>query len=554
LLDSEGLQPPGDLETLARILNRTASLLQARGCGVFIWDRDKDTLNAMRPFSGLDEARLKGLEFPVGTAAMGVSVLQDRAVLLDQMVSNGHPDVELLNQLSIQNVVAVPLALERRDENNDIVERQIMGVYCAFDKYYGRAFDMEDARLLSMMARQASAVLVTSQVYFKEVARAKRMADVLRSTSVGLMAVSPKGTVTEANVAARRALKIPNTGWFGQTYQDIISNGEICALIGDALYGNPPEEPRELVMNVEGEEGEEERIYRIQLDQIRSEDAQSQGWVIVFENITDIRAAERMMAAFVDMVSHELRTPLTPIRGFVATLLQAGEGMFDWATTEEFLQIVDTEAERLGVLIDDFLNIARVQNGRALQFAFVPTHLETTVQHVVRLHRQSSYMKGDHSLVIDIPDDVPDIMADDGKLQQILHNLIGNALKYSPNGGEVRISARAQGPGVLISIKDQGLGIPPDALPRMFGQFFRVDSSTHHGIKGTGLGLWLTKHMVDGHKGRLWVESDYGHGSNFLIWLPRDPNNYEVNSFQPTSGAEVAELPGFEIPEFAAND
>lgn len=527
MLDTEGLQPPSDVDTLARILSRTASLLQARGCGVFTWDRDKHVLSALPPFSGIDDGRIRGIEFPVGSSQMGVSVLQDRPVLLDD-VSNGHLDMEALRDLNIQNAVAVPLALERRDENNEVVERVVMGVYCAFDKFYGRTFDMEDARLLSMMARQASAVLVTSQIFWKEVERSKRMIAVIESTSVGLMAVSTRGTVTQVNLAARRAFGIKDEEtWFGRPYQDLIASHEVCRIIEDALSGIPPEEPRELSLEVRNQDGEvEERIYRVQIDQIRAEDGQAMGWVTVLENITDIRKSERMMSVFVDMVSHELRTPLTSIRGFVATLLQAGEGMFDWPTQEEFLQIVDTEAERLGQMIDDLLNIARIQNGRGLQFHFVATDVRTIVEHVIRLQGQSNFMKGSHKLVADVPDDFPTIMSDDAKLQQILHNLVSNSLKYSPNGGEVRIAAREVDGGVQISIKDEGLGIPAEAMPKMFGQFFRVDSSGHGGIKGTGLGLWLTKHMVDGHHGRIWVESEYGKGSTFFIWLPRDPNTY----------------------------
>jgi two-component system phosphate regulon sensor histidine kinase PhoR len=530
LLDGEGLQPPSDANTLARMLGRSASLLQARSCGVLIWDRDKNVLTAMRPFSGLDDAAAKTIEFAVANSAMGSSVLQDRPVLVDESMG-GHQDVDQLNALKILNAVAVPLALERRDENNDIVEREVMGAFVAFDKYYGRPFDMEDARLLSMMARQVSAVLVTSQLYWIEQDRRKRVQGILESTSVGLMAVSPKGTVTQANPAALRALDASNEPWFGRPFRDLIGNHEICDLVASTLEGAPTTEPKEFELNVHNQEGEiEERTYRIQLDQISSEDKQSLGWVIVFENITDIRAAERMMSAFVDMVSHELRTPLTPIRGFVATLLQAGEGTFDWETQAEFLQIVDTEAERLGVLIDDFLNIARIQNGRTLQFAFNKIKATDIIEHVVRLHRQSSHLKGNHQLVVDVPDPELSFNGDDGKLQQILHNLVGNALKYSPNGGEVRIKATQDGQGVRISIKDQGLGIPPEQLPKMFQQFSRVESPGHHGIKGTGLGLWLTKHMVEGHKGKIWVESDYGHGSDFLIWIPSDPNNYEPNS------------------------
>jgi PAS domain S-box-containing protein len=510
------------------MLSRSASLLQARSCGVLIWDRDKNVLSAMRPFAGLDDDGVKSLEFPVGGSALGLSVLQDRPVLLDEQ-GTGHVDHELLQRLSIQNAVSVPLALERRDENNDIVERSIMGCFCAFDKYYGRPFDMEDARLLSMMARQVSAVLVTSQLYWKEVERTKRVTAVLESTSVGLLAVSPKGTVTQINAAARRALGISKDGWFGRQFSELIENNEISSLIQDSLGGYPPEDPKELGLKVRVDEAWEDRIYRVQCDEIRSEDGQSLGWVTVFENVTDIRQAERMMAVFVDMMSHELRTPLTSIRGFVATLLQAGEGVFDWPTQEEFLQIVDTEAERLGGMIDDHLNIARIQNGRGLQFTYQPTDLNKVCSHVVRLLSQSSYMKGGHKLIVDVPEDFPEFMADDAKLQQVLHNLVGNALKYSPNGGEVRISAVQHDGGVLISIKDQGLGIPKEVIPKMFGQFMRVDSNTHAGIKGTGLGLWLTKHMVEGQHGRIWVESDFGHGSTFFVWLPKDPNLLETS-------------------------
>jgi two-component system phosphate regulon sensor histidine kinase PhoR len=194
---------------------------------------------------------------------------------------------------------------------------------------------------------------------------------------------------------------------------------------------------------------------------------------------------------------------------------------------------VDTEAERLGFLIDDLLNIARIQNGRGLQLHFTATELPKVVEGVIRLQQQTTAMKGGHTIAVEMQEDIPTILADDGKLQQILHNLVGNALKYSPQGGTVTIGARLQDDGVLITVKDQGIGIPAEQLPRMFGQFFRVESSNHTGIKGTGLGLWLTKHMVDGHHGRIWVESEFGHGSTFCVWLPLDPN---AHAGEPNAG------------------
>lgn len=525
----EVFQPGGDSDhnTLLRILRRTASLVQCRACGVFNWDRDRSVLVPVRPFHGIDDQSLTDLEIGVNASQIGAVALQDRPVDLD-VARADESSRALLASVQADNAFAYPVAIERRDDSGRLLDRNVMGVLIAFDKHYGHAFDTEDSKILGLMARQITAILVTSRLYWEEKVRRERLKGILESTSVGIMAVSPKGAVTQINAAGRRALNVADTGWFGHHFREVIHQGEVNALIDNAMIGEIQKEPREITLPVETLDSEaDERIYRVQADPIIAEDGSSMGHVIVFENITDIRTAERMMAAFVDMVSHELRTPLTPIRGFVSTLLQGGEGVFDWDTQAEFLQIVDTEAERLGVLIDDFLNIARIQNGRQLQFNYTPVSLATVVEHICRLHRQSSYMKSNHDLVIDIPQDVPEIRADESMLQQILHNLVGNALKYSPQGGEVRISARERTengiPGVVLGVKDQGLGIPPDAVSKMFGQFYRVESSAHQGIKGTGLGLWLTRHMVDGHKGRIWVESEFGHGAEFFVWFPLDP-------------------------------
>jgi two-component system phosphate regulon sensor histidine kinase PhoR len=201
--------------------------------------------------------------------------------------------------------------------------------------------------------------------------------------------------------------------------------------------------------------------------------------------------------------------------------------VFDWETEAEFLGIVDTEAERLGQMIDDLLNIARLQRGRGLQFDLHSVDLNTVIERVVRL--QSPYVRG-HTLDVQ-SGELPSVVADEGKIQQVVTNLVNNAIKYSPNGGTITISAVPErGPkelsdqrGVRFSVQDQGMGIPPDALSRMFTRFFRVEGSHMSGIKGTGLGLWLIKHFIDGHGGAIWVESEFGHGSTFNFWLPLNP-------------------------------
>src|SRR5438067_1419964 len=140
---------------LERMLTRSASLLQARGCGVLLWDEEKGQLTAMAPFAGLNEEQLKQLDFSVSSAALAPVVTSDRSVLLHEL-DDAAGDVERFRTLGMKNLLGVPLALERRDEANDVVQRQVMGVCCAFDKRYEQRFDQEDARLLQMMARQVS--------------------------------------------------------------------------------------------------------------------------------------------------------------------------------------------------------------------------------------------------------------------------------------------------------------------------------------------------------------------------------------------------------------
>jgi signal transduction histidine kinase len=536
LFDQESPNPPSDSTLLQRMLSRSASLLQAKGCGVLLWDRDKNHITAMAPFAGLEEDEVRSLEFPVGGAALAPVVLQDRPVLLSEF-SDSQPDVTHFKDMGLQNLVGVPLALERRDEANTVTEREVMGICCAFDKHYGRAFDQEDAKLLAMMARQVSAVLVTSRLYWEAVQQRKLVVATLESMAVGLVAISPNGTITQLNAPARKALMIEGD-WFGRYYAEVIRNEDMRQVVAQS-YDTQTPQVRELTLDEPND-----RIYRVQSEPIAAEDKQTLGWVVVLEDVTDIRQSEQMMAAFVDIVSHELRTPLTSIQGFVATLLQAGEGVFDWETEAEFLGIVDTEAVRLGQMIDDLLNIARLQRGRGLQFSFQNVDLNTVVERVVRL--QSSYLRG-HTLDVQT-EGLPHVTADEGKIQQVVTNLVNNAIKYSPHGGTITISGAEQpGPGELsdqrgvrLSVKDQGMGIPPDALSRMFTRFFRVEGSHMAGIKGTGLGLWLIKHFLEGHGGAIWVESDFGKGSTFNFWLPFDP---------PESSMAVDDDAGPELPK-----
>ena len=249
---------------------------------------------------------------------------------------------------------------------------------------------------------------------------------------------------------------------------------------------------------------------------MRNEEGKDLGVVAILNDITDIKNIERMKSAFVAMASHELRTPLTAIKGFVSTLLM--DDSFAEEERREFYSIIDQECDRLTRLINDLLNTARIEAGESLKPNYTRVDFRALLEKVLTIQRQATSR---HTLKLDIQNDIPTIIGDEDKLDQVLTNLMNNAIKYSPNGGDITLACRAEGDQLVVSVTDHGMGIPKDHQGRVFEKFHRVNNEDNRKIYGTGLGLYLVKHLVESvHLGRIWVESEMGKGSTFLFTLP----------------------------------
>ena len=252
----------------------------------------------------------------------------------------------------------------------------------------------------------------------------------------------------------------------------------------------------------------------------------------------------RMKDELVAVVSHELRTPLASIVGFTELLLTQD---YEDAQRREFLMVMHHEGRRLTALINDFLDLQRMESQR-----------QTVHPRTVSLGdmiRQAVGASGDDALrpiVIDVGRDVPDVEADPDRIVQVLLNLLSNARKYSPDGGEIRVCAAGGERGVRVTVRDQGLGLPEEALPHLFQKFFRVDNSDRRAIGGTGLGLAICRQIVGEHGGRMGVNSEGpGRGSAFwftLPWAKHNPTEGDVLILEDDSGfsrlldAELAAL------------
>ncbi|MBL8212693.1 MAG: PAS domain-containing protein [Bryobacterales bacterium] len=227
------------------------------------------------------------------------------------------------------------------------------------------------------------------------------------------------------------------------------------------------------------------------------------------------RKAEAAKNELVATVSHELRTPLASLLGFAELML---DNEFSRDEQCEFLQVIHQESQRLTDMINDFLDLQRIEAGR-MDCRLQPIELEPLLRDCARLFTKED---GTHPIEVEAAN-LPLVMADGKRLRQVLTNLISNAVKFSPNGGTVRMKASGEGDQVLVMVEDHGLGIPFDMIPKLFQKFVRVDNADTRKIGGTGLGLALIKEIIQLHNGDIWVESQLGIGSRFFFTIPVAP-------------------------------
>jgi two-component system, OmpR family, phosphate regulon sensor histidine kinase PhoR len=243
------------------------------------------------------------------------------------------------------------------------------------------------------------------------------------------------------------------------------------------------------------------------------------GLVMAFHDITAIRRLEKVRRDFISNVSHELRTPVTSVKGYAETLLDGA--LEDRDTALEFVHIIDREAGRLSRLITELLEISRMENRQAV-FDLKPVNLSE----IIKKARDNMLQKAvgeDVQIRLALREDPAVVLADADKLQQVLNNLLENAIKYSPPGGEVLLSFEDRNGGsreVTVWVSDSGPGIPPSDLARVFERFYRVEKGRSRKEGGSGLGLAIVKHIVEGHGGRVWAENNPQRGARFLFTLP----------------------------------
>jgi signal transduction histidine kinase len=400
-----------------------------------------------------------------------------------------------------------------------IARQRVIGVIFVFRSYPG-VFSANDRALLQSFADHAAIAVHNAQLYTQVSEEKQRMDALLDSAADGMLILNPDHTVARVNPALARMLDLPVEQVYGASHEQIIRWSKIVngTTLEAAEAGGWPLTPH-ATLYVEGDmerNAHPPLAVGITYSALKSTDGHLLNIIATVRDITHFREAEEIKSTFISVVSHELKTPVALIKGYVSTLRRE-DAVWDRAIVKDSLAVIEDEADRLTSLIEDLLDATRLQAG-ALKLSMSEVDLEALVrQTAARFHPETER----HQIQVDFPQIYPIIVGDESRLEQVISNLISNAIKYSPQGGEIQISGQVQPGHVIVCVTDSGPGIAAADIPHVFDRFYRsVDASRT--TKGAGLGLYLARAVVEAHGGRIWVDPRSGRGARICFSLPRE--------------------------------
>lgn len=376
-----------------------------------------------------------------------------------------------------------------------------------------------DEELLVAIGNQIGIAIANAQLIDDAEQRRATLDSVMNSLVDGLILVDRRGGIAYVNPCAEEMLGLPAQTLVGQTLEAM--GGEVEERIVQAeqvlahlqAAARDPQNTAAVEFTLAPPLS---RILQTRFFAIHDASGGHLGLGLLLRDITREKELDEMKSQLLATVSHELRTPLASIKGFATTLLRQD---VEWEETSrrEFLAIIDEESDRLSELIGNLLDMSRAEAG-TLRVEPEPSDLRPIVQETVA---EFQMITRDHPIEVLLPQTLPPVLTNPRRVRQILRNLVENAVKYSPDGGPIRVTVQTGAGNVQISVADQGIGIEPEHLDRIFERFYQVDSASTRKVGGAGLGLPICEAIVKAHKGDIWAESQPGAGSTFHFTLPR---------------------------------
>ena len=341
----------------------------------------------------------------------------------------------------------------------------------------------------------------------------KRLHSILSYMTDGVLATNRRGQITMINDMAKRQLGVESDDALNQNILELLKIEDEYEL-RDLITQSP-----EMMIYSQNVNGEYISL-RVRFALIRRESGFISGLVAVLHDTTEQEKEERERRLFVSNVSHELRTPLTSVKSYLEAL---DEGALYEPVAPDFIKVSLVETNRMMRMVTDLLHLSRIDNATShldVELINFTAFITFILNRFDKIRAQDQEKK--YELVRDYPITSVWIEIDTDKMTQVIDNILNNAIKYSPDGGKITVSMKTTDDQMILSISDQGLGIPKQDLPKIFDRFYRVDRARSRAQGGTGLGLAIAKEIIKQHNGFIWAKSEYGKGSTFTIVLPYD--------------------------------
>jgi PAS domain S-box-containing protein len=495
-------------EVLRRVLRASVVMTVGR-VGLIALRDEKDDQFYVRAFTGVQREAIPQID-----------------AYLHEIIESATPDnfYEYLNAKLSEMAVEIDDTLRQSVAMPLIFDKKPLGLLIVFRSYEAEV-TQNDLQILHSFADQAAIAVHNAQLYERIENERKRLSALLQYSGDGVMILDAHLTVLQVNKAFEHM-----TAWSGE---DVVGCHVTDVIRWDALVGEdlpdaidagwpqPQTDNRSDTLYVEGDLARRDGLalsIGITYAPLFDNDSQLATIIANIRDITNFRKAQEMQNVFISTISHELRTPVALIKGYANTLNRE-DARWDVNVVRNSLGIIEEEADRLTVLIDDLLTASKIQAERDVQLALDDVRLDQMAQQAIERFRTQS---PNHQFVFSFVDHFPAIAGDAKLLRQVLDNLLTNAIKYSPEGGTVTIGGRYNEQDVKVFVRDEGVGISEAEQAHVFDRFYRVDNNLTSKTKGTGLGLYLVKAIIEAHGGEIHVKSQPSHGSTFYFSLPRD--------------------------------
>ncbi len=458
----------------------------------------------MRAARNFDQKTVHTLRLPTQDSLAGQVIHNGQPIVL-----NGEDMIKIKTSYLVKGLIYVPIR----------IKQQVIGVLSVDNRTTVRLFDIHDVQILSILADFAAVAIENARLFAESVQERDTLDAILRDTEDHVIVVDSQSRILFCNPAACRSFKVTMTDFIGKPLRDAIQHPEV-----HALFEKGPTNGRGYRCEIALDEGE--RVLNAQLTVIKGV-----GCSAVMQDITYLKQLDRAKSEFVTTVSHDLRSPLTTILAYIELIQRTGPLN---AQQEKFAEQITSSVHSIRIMIDELLELGRIEAG--FDTTFEPVALVQIAQEVVASLEHDVAVKG-HILVTHIAPDVPRIVGNSLRLRQVLANLLGNAIKYTPANGQIGLNIKTDSSMVVIQISDTGIGIPLEDQPYVFDKFFRTERAISE-FEGTGLGLSIVKSIVEQHNGRIWLSSKEGEGTTFTVVLPFDVSK-RVESAAPLVEAEI---------------